>query len=217
MNFETVLDLFFPHKCSICGMIGECICDKCIKDLEKYKFKKAKRDLNLNKEFLEVEKTYIFEYKEIIRKLLINYKFNDESNLAYSFAKIISKDKNLCRFLEKYDIIIPVPLSKKRYLERGYNQSELVLRKLKKYLPNLMIEKNSLVKIKNIKPQSTLNRNERIKNVKNVYNLQNVEKIYNKNLLIFDDICTTGSTANECIKMLKPIAKNIGFMAIAKD
>ena len=197
MNFETVLDLFFPHKCSICGMIGECICDKCIKDLEKYKFKKAKRDLNLNKEFLEVEKTYIFEYKEIIRKLLINYKFNDESNLAYSFAKIISKDKNLCRFLEKYDIIIPVPLSKKRYLERGYNQSELVLRKLKKYLPNL--------------------RNERIKNVKNVYNLQNVEKIYNKNLLIFDDICTTGSTANECIKMLKPIAKNIGFMAIAKD
>ena len=63
MNFETVLDLFFPHKCSICGMIGESICDECIKKLEKYKLKKAKRDLNLNKEFLEVEKTYIFEYK----------------------------------------------------------------------------------------------------------------------------------------------------------
>ena len=71
---------------------------------------------------------------------------------------------------------------------------------------------------KNIKPQSSLNKEDRIKNVENVYSIKNQEKIINKKILLIDDIYTTGSTVNECSKVLKQAGvNNIGILTIAKD
>lgn len=114
--------------------------------------------------------------------------------------------------LKSYDIIIPVPLHKKRLLERGYNQTELIAKKL-----GIKVETNCLIKIKNIKPQSTKNAEERKKDIKNTYILKNEKKIKGKKVLLFDDIYTTGSTANECIKTIIKATNKIGFLSIAKD
>ena len=76
---------------------------------------------------------------------------------------------------------------------------------------------NIIIKDKNIVPQSTLNQNERIKNIKNVYKIVNKEKVKNKKILILDDIYTTGSTVNECSRILKEAeCKEIGILTIAK-
>ena len=77
-----------------------------------------------------------------------------------------------------------------------------------------------MYKIKNTVPQSTLNKEQREQNAKGVYKVNNIQKIYNKKILIFDDIYTTGSTLNECAKVLieQGIKKEqIGVMTIAKD
>lgn len=121
--------------------------------------------------------------------------------------------------LKKYDIILVVPISKQRKKERGYNQSSLIAREISK-LTSIKIEKNVIQKTKNIIPQSKLDKNQRQENIKNAYRVHNVEKIKNKKILIFDDIYTTGSTVNECAKMLiqKGIDRNnIGVLTIAKD
>ena len=100
---------------------------------------------------------------------------------------------------------------------RGYNQSELIAKGLTKRT-KLIFLKDVLVKKINNNAQSTLNKKEREENAKNVYKLINSEKIKNKNVLIFDDIYTTGATINSCIKELENVGvKNIGILTLAKD
>lgn len=201
MIFEKVLNLFFPIKCGVCGKIGLPICKECEERLKPY-------EINL----VQKDKFFIYKYQDIIRNLLLNYKFNDASYLANSFAYLIKNNKKIYSILKNYDIIIPVPLHKKRMNERGYNQTELIAKKL-----GIPVETNCLIKAKNIKPQSTKTAKERQIDIKNVFAIQNVEKIKNKKLLLLDDIYTTGSTANECIKTLSKATNKIGFLAIARD
>ena len=75
-----------------------------------------------------------------------------------------------------------------------------------------------LIKTKDNKPQSEMNQDARKSNVKGVYKVINKEKIYNKKVLIVDDIFTTGNTVNECAKVLrKANIKQVGVLTIAKD
>ena len=201
MIFEKALNLFFPINCGICGKIGLPICKECEKKLKQYEINLVSKD-----------KFFIYKYQDIIRNLLLNYKFNDASYLASSFAYLIKNNKKIYSILKSYDIIIPVPLHKKRMNERGYNQTDLIAKKL-----GIPVETNCLIKTKNIKPQSTKTAKERQIDIKNVFAIQNVEKIKNKKLLLLDDIYTTGSTANECIKTLSKATNKIGFLAIARD
>ena len=115
-------------------------------------------------------------------------------------------------------MIIPVPLHKYRSRERGYNQSFLILKALAKKNKNIIIKNNILQKQRNIKPQSSMNKLERKNNIKNAYTITNKLEIKNKKILLFDDVFTTGSTTNECSRMLKENgAKKIGVLTIAKD
>ncbi len=77
---------------------------------------------------------------------------------------------------------------------------------------------NSLYKIKNIQPQSSLDKQNREKNIQGAYVIKNTKNIINKKVLLVDDIYTTGNTVNECSKMLKLAgARKIGILTIAKD
>ncbi len=206
---EFILDFLFPIKCGVCGKIGKYICEDCLKNINKFQVE--------NNEDSKIFFAYC--YDDIIRKLLINYKFNDSSYLCKTFAECIIKNKNAYNFLIKYDIIIPVPLHWKRKMERGYNQVELIAKALVKCMNNkLEIKNNILKKITNIAPQSEQSGSSRINNVKGVYNVENGIQITGKRILIMDDIYTTGSTCSECKKMLmKYKPTEIGIFAVAKD
>ena len=116
-----------------------------------------------------------------------------------------------------YDIIIPVPIHKKRKHRRGYNQTELVAKEISHQL-KIKMGKDVLIKNINTKAQSELSKKERNDNIKGAFKVQNLQKIIGKKILLIDDIYTTGSTANECRKILKLAgAKNIGILTIAKD
>lgn len=168
------------------------------------------------------EHIYFFQYEGLIREQIINYKFNEESYKYKMFANFITKNiilnnKNAFQIINDYDIIIPVPISKKRLKERGYNQSELIARQIAKDI-NIKIETNCLYKNKDIIAQSSLNKEQREENIKGAYLIKNQKKLVNKNVLLLDDIYTTGSTANECCKTIKQANPNkIGIMTIAKD
>ena len=110
-----------------------------------------------------------------------------------------------------------MPVSKQRFKERGYNQAELIAKQISKFTGKELVT-NCLYKNKNIIAQSTLNKEEREENIKGVYILKNQEKLLNKKVLLIDDIYTTGSTANECCRVIKMAGTSkIGVMTIAKD
>ena len=145
-----MLNLLFPPKCVICGKIGEDICNKCFLELEKYKIKKQYKDI-----------FFIYKYEDIIRKLILDYKFHDKSYLYKTFSEIILKNKKLCKILKSYDIITSVPLHKKRLRQRGYNQSDLIAKEVAKGI-NRKYKNDIIIKVKNTKPQSLKNVTKRI-------------------------------------------------------
>lgn len=220
---ETGLDLIFPQVCGICGKLNKkSLCKKCENQLNKTaEFKTLdKKESNLNDKYFN-ELIYIFNYEGIIRKTILDYKFNQKSYLYKTFVNFILKNKNIFEKIKNYDKIIPVPISKKRMKERGYNQSFLIAKQIAKninYYKNIEICNNVLIKVKNITEQSKLNKQDRLKNIQDVYKLKNKELINNKKILLVDDIYTTGSTVNECSKILLDAnPKEIGVLVIAKD
>lgn len=211
---NKLIELFYPKVCGICDKISSNdICPKCMKTLNE--IKQCKKHIYLQKSY--TTHMYIFKYNDIVRKNIIKYKFRDQAYRYRSFVKFIAKDKKICGFLKKYDIIIPVPISKIRKRQRGYNQSELIILELGKKV-NIQVVTNILYKIRNTKQQSKLNKEQRKNNLKNAYKVKNSENIKNKKVLIFDDIYTTGGTVEECAKVLKVAgAYEIGVLTLAKD
>ena len=210
---ENILELIYPTTCGFCGKIcKEAICKKCEINLRKYEINLIRK----NKKYYS-QSMHLYRYEGDIRNKIIDYKFNNKPYLYKTFAKIILKNKKICVFLKSYDIIIPVPIHKQRKLKRGYNQTELIAKEIVKNT-NLKLENKVLFKTKNIMPQSMLNKSKRQQNVKNAFIIKNPKNIFNKKVLLFDDIYTTGSTALECAKILKKHgAQKIGVLTIAKD
>ena len=212
-----LLDLIYPPVCGICDKINKKnLCKKCELKIKKYEINKIEDCRKDKLKYFDYH-IKIFRYENIIRDKIIDYKFNEKAYLYKTFEKMILKTKKTYSFLKTYDIILYVPMFKKHKLIRGYNQSELIARKISDTL-GITLEKNNLAKVINTKKQSTLTKSEREKNVKNAFKLKNPEKIKDKKIILFDDIYTTGSTVNECSKVLKKAgAAEIVILTIAVD
>lgn len=219
---EKISNLLYPPICGICEKISkDALCPKCNLELKKQAevniLQKGEIEENIKKEKYFEELMYIFKYEGQVRKLILDYKFNEKSYLYKTFVNFLLKNEKIFENIKKYDKIIPVPISKKRNKERGYNQSLLIAEEIANKT-NLGLVNNCLIKTKNIIEQSKLNKEDRQQNIQGVYSLQNERLITNKKILLVDDIYTTGSTVNECCKILQQAnPKTIGVLVLAKD
>lgn len=211
---NRLLDLLYPQVCGICGkFVPYWLCIKCRKMLEGYE---VRGEVSFKfKNFTKL--IYIFPYDGIIREMLLNYKFNEKPYIYNSFVNFIIKNQETFENLKKYDKIIPVPISKKRFKERGYNQSYLIAKSLAKKL-EIECDAKVLRKIKNNKEQNKLNKEQREINAIGAYKISKNANLEGKKVLLLDDIYTTGNTANECCKILKEAnPKLIDVFVLAKD
>lgn len=217
--FENILNLIYPQTCGICGKLSpKSLCNKCKVKLEKeYEFQTDNYEEDTSKNF--IEHSYFFKYENLIRSQILALKFQEKPYIYKTIAYFLENMQKSFENLRKYDIMIIVPISKQRKRDRGYNQSELIAKEISKII-KVPIAKKILYKTKNTTPQSLLNKKEREENAKGAYEVHNITKLYNKKILIIDDIYTTGNTVNECANMLlqKGIKrKDIGVLTIAKD
>ena len=202
------MNFFFPQKCGLCGKILDdnlYICKSCYYQINNYKI-----DLKIDSNTF-----VIYNYDSIVRKYILEYKFFDKSYLYKTFTTCILFDKKVCNFINDYDIISPISLHYRRFLERGYNQTALIAKNISKQMNIQDLE--LLKKIKNIKPQPTKTIEQRINDVKGVYKLKSNIDINNKTILIFDDIITTGATSLECKNELERNgASKVGILVLAR-
>ncbi|OGD68809.1 hypothetical protein A3I18_01535 [Candidatus Campbellbacteria bacterium RIFCSPLOWO2_02_FULL_35_11] len=154
----------------------------------------------------------IFDYKnKLIREAIWSLKFRRNTRLAKIFAQIIydeiMEDLSDMETFENFKnpILVPMPISAKRRRERGFNQCELIANELTNLNSEMFVlNKKSLIKIKDTPPQSRMkNKKDRLENLKDCFAVRNKELIKGKNIILLDDVTTTGTTLKEARKVLR--------------
>jgi ComF family protein len=102
----------------------------------------------------------------------------------------------------KFDLVVPIPLHRKKLKERGFNQAELLARVIATHF-GLKLVKNNLQRVKATKSQTSLSKKKRIENIKGAFQFRNKGKFQAKKILLVDDVYTTGTTVREAARVLK--------------
>ena len=213
---SKILDIIFPKRCVFCGKKLDtkykiCLCEKC-KDVA-FINKSAPRQFE--KKFFE-NIICCMSYKGYARKCFLKYKFSDVRYYSSTYAEMIYfKIKNVPEY-KNADFVTCVPLSEKRLKERGYNQSQLISHKIAELLNKPHID-DMLIKRKDTKPFSSLSVKERRRLVRGSYIYNDKYDITGKNIILIDDIYTSGATLNECSKVLKMYGANGVYCASLFD
>ncbi len=145
---------------------------------------------------------------------IYGFKYNGRQEYAEFYAEEIVKRYG--RFIRsvKPDLIVPIPLHKKRYRKRGYNQAELIAAELSKRL-GLPTDPHLLMRIKETRPQKNLSESERENNLKRAFKMRKND-VSLKTVVLIDDIYTTGSTIDSAAGCLKKNAvKGVYFIVLS--
>lgn len=204
---DFFLELIAPAHCAICGKKiydNSFVCKEC--------FSKIK--INEYPLIFKEEMVYYYgmsAYEGVMKDLIHKFKFEHYKVLAETITTL------LINFINKekltFDAISFVPMTRKELLERGYNQTYLIALKLAKTLNKTLIK--DVFKVRETERQTNLSREERLKNLKDAFI---VKGKYPFNILIIDDVYTTGATAREITKAFKNATdKKIFFVAIAQN
>ncbi len=155
----------------------------------------------------------VFLYDGAIANAIRNFKFDNQKYWYVCFAHYLFKAYHQYNY--DCDIICYVPMRKKRQKARGYNQSELIATLLGKLL-DLPVSYENLVKKKDTKNQVDLNFVQRKQNLSGAFAVSDKSEFKDKNVLIIDDVYTTGSTLTNCAEVLKKAgAKNVYCLTVA--
>jgi ComF family protein len=238
---EGLLNFIFPLDCKMCEKPireskGYSICEDCFKTIElierPYCIKCGKPLIpsvffKQNREILCLDckrKKYSFEfsrstgiYDKVLKKCIHLFKYYGEKKLAKPLGKLmvdylVKNDE----FKKRIDLIIPVPLHKNDLRKRGFNQSILLGRVVGNYF-SISVGEKVLIKKKLTPFQANLSKKEREKNILRAFLVEKPKEIKGKNILILDDVFTTGATVEECTKeLMKARAKNIFVLTLAR-
>ncbi len=228
--FDSVLSFLFPNPCVVCmkpAGRNRCVCSSCKENLTLLKpgalCKTCLAPLPSGAELcgrcLSNGPAYdrliaCVSYQGNLRNSLHRYKFGGRSDLHTSFALMMCSQ--LLSFgCTDFDAVVPVPLSKERLRERGFNQSELLAKDIAKRF-HVPCVSNALNKCRNTKRQSELHENQRSANVRGAFTLSNPDAVRGRKILLVDDIFTTGATTREAAKTLSAVSKSVTACVVAK-
>jgi ComF family protein len=204
-----LLSIAFPNNCIGCKkplVKGERhICLQCqiqIPFVENLLLNPDKWLSRLESQEIKLGSLFFYDKKGITQSIIHEIKYNSNIKLAKHFGEsigILLKENNL-----EFDVVIPVPLHKKKLKKRGYNQAEEIAKGIGDIL-NIPVDISLLLRTKHTETQTKKNKQARESNVLDAFQLKEGNYTEYKKILLVDDVITTGSTINECLKVLNRI------------
>lgn len=214
-----VADVLFPPRCSACGVItdaahgfcstcfdaidfiaepycaccglpfeydlgGDALCAACMQERPPYAAARA-----------------AFHYHDASRSLITRFKYSDMTHALPAYVALLRRAAGGA--LDGCEVMIPVPLHRKRLIERRYNQAALLAYGLGKAC-QIPVLPDGLLRVRHTTPQAGLARNARLENVKGAFRVNHAHADYlrNKSVVLIDDVMTTGATIHACSKAL---------------
>lgn len=232
---QTILDIIYPVRCPVCDEIvipkGERICSPCKKRLPyigEPRCKKCSKPIEQeereycsdceHKNFQFVKGFSLWSYDKAMKHSIAEFKYHNKKEYAkFYIQEMVQHYEDIIKKLSP-DVIVPIPIHRSKYLERGYNQADILARGLGNAL-KLPVLSKLLIRNKKTLPQKQLSDKERLRNLQEAFDfnkkgLESFQREINRVLLV-DDIFTTGSTIEACTNVLKANGiKDIFFITL---
>jgi ComF family protein len=208
---KDFVSLFYPEVCLACGegLVAkeEFVCTACMFKLPKTDFHKQQDNLLFNtfrgRANIAMAAAYCYYEKgNMVQKLVKELKYNGKKELGTYLGKWYGNELKQSSHFEKVEAIIPVPLHPRKLRKRGYNQSAYIAKGLAMSLDTECLE-NALARVKNTETQTRKSRYSRWENVQNIFEVKDKNMIMGKNILLVDDIISTGATIEACYRAIE--------------
>ena len=231
LNLKTLindfLNLLIPNCCIYCEEViddrSKILCEKCFKSIPRTDHVNTPKFNNLyNYLYKSVDIEYAFSmfyfYTDTPIRILIHYlKYKKHKEVGIFLGEMYGREiLNNTKIKNEFDVIIPIPLHKKRFKERGYNQSEMFAIGLSKIL-NIPVNTTNVIRIKNTLSQTQKESYDRKFDMKDAFAVINPADLNKKHILLVDDLITKGATIVSCAREIKKNCKcKISICSIAK-
>jgi ComF family protein len=204
-------NLFYPSICCACGNHlydgEECICISCRMSLpytndEQLLWNKTFKIFAGRARIKAASSLFYFKKKSRVQNLLHYLKYKNHEELGKSLGLMHAQMLSQSDLFKEIDMVIPVPLHPAKLKLRGYNQAALLAKGYSEGL-NKLYRDDVLIRTIHTSSQTKKNRYERYENMSSVFSCTLSSEIINKNILLVDDVITTGSTIEACVEVLK--------------
>ena len=225
---EKIMAFLFPNTCPFCGKVSEMgICGAC---RTKLPYVREPYCMHCGKSIRREEDEYcydcgrrphyyesgraVWQHASTVRPAIYQFKYHNRRIYGRAFAREMVRVYGRAIRKRQIAIIIPIPLSKRRRRKRGYNQAEILAKEIGRIM-DIPVDTESLIRNKNTIPQKVMDARGRRKNLQHAFawtgqNLQGV------NVLLIDDIYTTGSTIDVAAKTVKLAgAEKVHFLTVS--
>jgi competence protein ComFC len=200
--FEILIGLVFPRCCVGCGKDGISICPNCL----------SRSPLSTRNGTIDKDIISVFDYRHpIIREAIWLLKYRRHREISHNLGRIlydylIEEMAERTLFSHFTDpLLIAIPSAKARRNFRGFNQAELLMRAIKEHDTEnrFTIVPSVLTKKKNTPPQAKIkNKQARLSNLRGAFSVSDTAKVENRNIILIDDVATTGATITEAKRAL---------------
>ncbi len=205
---RDLLHLLFPQNCPGCdnalGRGEHAVCMHCLLELEETNFHKLPADNELyyrlagRVPLAGASAYYYFDKRGRFKKIIQALKYGNRPQVGKALGAMYGERLAGEAHLQRVDAIVPVPLHRSRFAERGYNQSEMIALGLGKSL-GIKVDARSFVRNAKTDTQTKKSQTERWENVQSVFGLR---QPLGGHLILVDDVITTGATLEACIRSL---------------
>ena len=222
---DDLKELLFPRYCKVCGrrlmLSEEHLCLGCLLDLPRTHYERNPNNL-LMQHFMEwpevVRATAYFYYSKEGKysKLIHHLKYRDHPEVGTYLGRLASNELRASGFFDDIDLIIPVPLAKKRQKKRGYNQCDYIAQGISE-ATGIAVCTNCIERAIDTDTQTHKGQKDRWKNTEGIFRIKDVEALKGKHILILDDVATTGATLHACISALLTVPGiRVSIFALSK-
>lgn len=201
---SDLLDIIFPRYCCVCGQILSAsekdLCLNCLRALpivEDFRIQEIEKNF-WGKIAIERVGSYIYYQKgSPYNNLLHRIKYKDHPEIATHLAIAAAHKLKEKGFFDGIDAIVPLPLSKKKERQRGYNQCDYIAQGLSQ-VSGIAVLKGCVERVKANETQTHKSREERWQNVEGIFSVTHPQLLQGKHILLIDDVLTTGATIASC-------------------